>query len=286
MAKPTVGVLHPGNMGISIAASAQNGGNAVYWASADRSSQTRERAEKHGLLDAGSVAELCSVSSLTICVCPPHAALEVAREVMGHGFGGVYVDANAISPRRATQIAQVVEAGAAEFVDGGIIGGPAWKPGTTWLYLSGIRAEFVAAHFSEGPLQTTVIGDKIGQASAIKMCYAAYTKGTTALLCAILAAAETLDVREDLIHQWSMEKWDLAERAPERARRVTAKAWRFEGEMREISTTFADAGMPGGFHEAAETVYHRIAHFKDAPSMPSLEAVLDALLKEDGPGGS
>jgi len=286
MTRHTVGILHPGNMGISIAASAQNSGNTVYWASADRSSQTRESAQKHGLLDAGTMAELCALSQLIICVCPPHAALEVAREVMGHGFGGVYVDANAISPRRATQIAQVVEAGAAEFVDGGIIGGPAWKPGTTWLHLSGPRAEFVAGHFSQGPLQTSVIGHEIGRASAIKMCYAAYTKGTTALLCAILAAAERLDVREPLMRQWSMDKWDLAERAPERARRVTAKAWRFEGEMREISTTFEDAGMPGEFHEAAETVYHRIAHFKDAPSMPSLEAVLDALLKDDGPDGS
>ena len=285
MTQHTVGILHPGNMGISIAASAQKGGSTVYWASEGRSSQTRERAEEHCLLDSGTMANLCALSSLIICVCPPDAALEIAREVVAHGFQGVYLDANAISPRRAMEIAQVVKGGGADFVDGGIIGGPAWNPGTTWLYLSGPRAEFVAARFSQGPLQTSVMGEEIGRASAIKMCYAAYTKGTTALLCAILAAAERLDVREQLIQQWSMEEWDLAERASERARRVTAKAWRFEGEMREISTTFVDAGMPGGFHEAAAAVYQRLAHFKDAPSTPSIESVLEALLTEPGPDG-
>ena len=71
----------------------------------------------------------------------------------------------------------------------------------------------------------------------------------------------------------------MAEQAPERVRRVTAKAWRFVGEMEEISSTFKDAGMPGGFHAAAGAIYRRIADFKGAPSIPSLESVLTALIK-------
>src|SRR6185436_14581844 len=103
----------------------------------------------------------------------------------------------AISPQRAERIGHAVTDAGAAFVDGGIIGGPAWKPGSTWLYLSGVDADKAAAYFSAGPLETQVIGEAIGKASALKMCFAAYTKGTTALLCAVLGAAEALDVRRE-----------------------------------------------------------------------------------------
>ncbi|MGH8246850.1 MAG: hypothetical protein ACREUU_10505, partial [Gammaproteobacteria bacterium] len=80
----------------------------------------------------------------------------------------------------------MTEAGVS-FVDGGIIGRPAREPGQTWLYLSGPRARDIAACFAAGPLKSRVLGMTIGKASALKMCFAAYSKGTTALLCAILA---------------------------------------------------------------------------------------------------
>jgi 3-hydroxyisobutyrate dehydrogenase-like beta-hydroxyacid dehydrogenase len=264
-------------MGISVAASAQKSGNTVYWASEGRSPQTRERAERFGLLDAHTLAELCKTCSVIISVCPPHAAEDVAVQVSSYAFRGLYVDVNAISPQRAVRIARTVEQVGAEFVDGSIIGGPAWEPGRTWLYLSGRSAQDAASCFSAGPLETSVIGEEIGKASALKMCFAAYTKGTTALLCAILAAAERLGVRAELQHQWSRDGSSFADDAQDRVRQVTAKAWRFEGEMEEIASTFREAGMPGGFHAAAADIYRRIASFKDAPATPSLERVLSAL---------
>ena len=277
MTKQKVGILHPGNMGISIAASAQNSGHDVYWASEGRSPQTHERAAKFNLYDAHTLAKLCDTCSIIVSVCPPHAAEEVAEQVLAHSFTGLYLDANAIAPQRAIRIAEKVTAADATFVDGGIIGGPAWEPGCTWLYLSGPSAHVAAACFSAGPLETSVIGEAAGKASAIKMCFAAYTKGTSALLCAILAAAETLGVREELQQQWSRGGSDFAEQTTQRVRRVTAKAWRFAGEMEEISATFSEAGLPGDFHAAAADIYRRIAGFKDAPETPSLEEVLAAL---------
>ena len=193
-----IGVLHPGAMGISVAAAAANGGHEVLWASAGRSSDSRKRAEQANLGDAGSVAELCGRSSVVISVCPPEAAETVANEVLGHGFAGLYVDANAISPQRARRIGQAMHKAGADFVDGGIIGGPAWKPGMTWLCLSGPSAAKLAQIFSAGPLEAEILDARIGQASALKMCFAAYTKGTTALLASIAAAAEALGVRDEL----------------------------------------------------------------------------------------
>jgi 3-hydroxyisobutyrate dehydrogenase-like beta-hydroxyacid dehydrogenase len=284
MGKQDLGILHPGAMGISIAASAQNSGQTVYWASEGRSPQTHTRADKHNLLDAGSLRSLCDTCPIVICVCPPHAAEEVAKQVLEQGFDGLYVDANAISPQRAVRIGRMMVEEGVSFVDGGIVGGPAWKPDRTWLYLSGGEAERVASLFSAGPLETEVIGDSPGKASALKMCYAAYTKGTSALLSAILAAAEVLDVREELSEQWSRHGSDFAKETHARVQRITAKAWRFAGEMEEIADTFEQAGVPRGFHMASADIYRRIAHFKDATELPPMEDVLAAL--SDGSGSA
>lgn len=274
-----IGILHPGQMGISVAATMQNSGFEVVWTSSGRSQQSRDRAVEFQLTDVETVAKLCQTCGTIVSVCPPHAAEAVAQEVAEAGFQGLYIDANAIAPERAERINALLTAVGIDFVDGSIIGGPAWEPNRTWLYLSGPRADEATSYFAKGPLETAVLGEEIGKASAIKMCFAAYSKGTTALLCAILATAEELGVREDLQAQWSQNGSDFSKQAVNRATRVTAKAWRFAGEMEEISTTFAAAGLPGEFHAAANDVYSRLAPFKDAPDTPTLEEVLAALLK-------
>jgi hypothetical protein len=87
-------------------------------------------------------------------------------------------------------------------------------------------------------------------------------------------------VRDELYHQWDRDDSGFSEQVNRRVSRVTAKAWRFEGEMHEIASTFKEAGFPGGFHEAAAEIYHRLADFKDNTETPQLGDVLDALLKE------
>ena len=160
----------------------------------------------------------------------------------------------------------------------GLRGNPT-APGCTSL---GRRLPRQPRYFASGPLETNIVGDEIGQASALKMCFAAYTKGSTALLCAIVAAADELGVGDALNQQWSRNGSDFAEQTERRVRGVTAKAWRFVGEMEEIAATLEGAGLPGGFHEAAADVYTRIAGFKDAPETPTLDDVVDALLEKPG----
>lgn len=273
-----IGILHPGAMGVSVAASAIHSGHAVYWAAEGRSEETRTRAGEHNLIEVDSIAALCQSCDTVLSICPPHAAEEVATAVLQAGFGGLYLDANAISPQRALKIGGMLQGHGVSFVDGGIIGGPAWKPQETWLYLSGTHAPQIAECFARGPLETEIIGQEIGRASALKMCYAAYSKGTTALLAAILAAAQSLVVREELYRQWERDEPGFAEQVNGRVRRVTAKAWRFEGEMQEIAATLQAAGLPEGFPRAAARTYHRMAHFKGAGELPALEEILRALL--------
>ncbi|HLA44045.1 MAG TPA: DUF1932 domain-containing protein [Aggregatilineales bacterium] len=272
-----VGILHPGAMGVSIAASAMNSGYNVYWVSEGRSPESKARAEKVGLLDAKSLATLVETCPVILSVCPPEFAETVANEVLSHGFTGLYLDANAISPGCAERIGQVVSAAGATFIDGGIIGGPAWEPNSTWLYLSGEAAPQIVELFTAGPLETHIVGNTIGKASALKMCFAAYTKGKTALLCATVAAAEALDIRDVLELQWSRD--GFATEASDAVRGVTAKAWRFAGEMEEIAVTFDAAGLPGEFFLAAADIYRRMADFKGTAEKPTLDDVLASLLR-------
>ena len=272
-----IGILHPGSMGVSVARSILNGGHDVYWASEGRGPATTERAREHGLTDVGSLANLCQESEVIFSICPPESASDVASAVRTAGFAGTFVDCNAISPQRMQTIADELSAAGIAVVDGGIIGHPAWQPGTTWLYLSGTSAEKVAACGTAGPLHCEVIGAEIGQASALKMCYAALSKGTTALLCAILATADELGVREELCRHWDRDSAGMGEKREMAVRGVTAKAWRFVGEMHEIAATFEAAGQPAGFHRTAAELYELLAHLKDGPHPTGLSETLDAL---------
>lgn len=262
----SIGILHPGAMGSSIGGALVGAGHEVLWASEGRGEATRTRAEGDGLTDVGPLAVIVERAETLISVCPPAEAVSVAEEVAGLGFDGLYLDANAIAPSTARTIASVIEHGGATYLDGGIIGPPARARGLTVLYLSGDRgrSDEVTALFDGGPLITHYLGDAPGAASAVKMAFAAWTKGTSALLLAIRALAEAEGVTDGLDHAWGVLTPELHDRLATTAAGVAPKAWRFAGEMQEIAHSFESVGLPGGFHAAAGAVYAALADLRDA----------------------
>jgi 3-hydroxyisobutyrate dehydrogenase-like beta-hydroxyacid dehydrogenase len=251
-----IGLLHPGEMGGAVAARLREVGHEVGWASDGRGAATKARAESAGLIDAGDVAELLRASDVVLSICPPHAALDVAYAVADAGYGGTYVDANAVAPATARRIAEVVGAGAT-VVDGGIVGSPPVEPDTTRLYLSGSAAPTVAALFADTIVEAVVVDDRIGSASAVKTTYAAWTKGHQALLLAVGAVAEREGVDATLRREWARSLPDLEDRLAGATRAAERKGWRWVGEMAEIAETFGAAGAPTGFHAAAAEVFGR-----------------------------
>lgn len=277
-----IGILNPGKMGVVIAQSMSNSGQAVHWISAGRSDATRQRAEAAGLIELSSGRDMVATCQAIVSVCPPHAAVDVAEMVIEAGFSGLYVDANAIAPRTAKQIGTLLAAANTdiEFVDGGIIGLPPTARNQSWLYLSGPKAEQVAGWFTAGPHEVQVINDQIGAASAMKMCYAANTKGTQALVTAIMGAADEMGVLDHLTEMWERHFPGFADQRKEAAVRVAYnKAWRFAGEMEEMEKAWQDVGVPSGFFEAAAEVYQRIGHLRESAEEPSLETVLQEVRK-------
>jgi len=249
----TIGVLNPGAMGSAVGAVLRAASHEVLWASEGRSAASAERAERAGLLDAGAVAALLDRADVVFSICPPHAAVELAESVAG--FDGIYVDANAIAPQTARAVQAALGPGGARLVDGGIIGPPPATAGTTRLFVSGDDAPAVARLFAGGALEAIVLPGDVGAASALKMTYAAWTKGTAALLVAIRDAARAHGVEDALHDEWARSQPDLAERLPRAVQSAADKGWRWEGEMREIAATFAAAGLPDGFHLAAAEVF-------------------------------
>jgi 3-hydroxyisobutyrate dehydrogenase-like beta-hydroxyacid dehydrogenase len=258
----TVGLLHPGEMGAAVGGCLVSVGHTVLWDTAGRSRATTGRALAAELTGA-DLTTLVSRSSVVLSICPPHAALDVAGLVAGAGFTGLYVDANAISVATAAQVAAVVEGGGATYVDGGIVGPPPDVAGHTRLYLSGPQAAEVSALFARSALDARIAEGQPFAASAVKMAYAAWTKGTGALLLAVRALARAEGVERTLLAEWGLSQPALGKQSERSAAAAAAKGWRWVAEMEEIAASMAAAGLPAGFHEAAAEIFHRTAHADD-----------------------
>ena len=269
-----VGFLHPGLMGETLAA---NCSAATLWVSAGRSNETRSRAESHGMAEVASLAELATTADAIVSICPPNAAVELATQVAATGFCGLYVDANAISSSTARQIGEMFD----DFVDGSLIGPPAHNPGTTRMYLSGLRASEVAGWYHDSALDARVIGTDPGAASALKMAYASWTKIGSAMNLAIRALARAEGVDDALVEEWNLSQPGAVERSDRVAKGNSPKAWRFTGEMAQIASSFEEAGLPAGFAVAADEIYSRMAGFKGATDV-TLDQVVDALNADGG----
>jgi 3-hydroxyisobutyrate dehydrogenase-like beta-hydroxyacid dehydrogenase len=267
----TVGLLHPGEMGSVVGECVRRGGARVVWASAGRSEASRRRATAAGLEDLGSLAAVVAASDVVFSVCPPGSAVDVAGLVAAERFRGLYLDANAIAPETVRRVGEIVGARGAELVDGGIIGPPPREPGATRLYLAGSRAGDVASLCKGSAVEAIVMPGDIGTASALKMAYAAWTKGSSALLMAVRALAIREGVDGALRAEWERSQPGLGARSESAVAGNAKKAWRFVGEMEEIARTFAAAGLPAGFHEACAAIYERLGRYKDTPTPPIAE---------------
>lgn len=272
-------LLHPGAMGATIGAAATGNGHTVCWVTDGRSDATRARAEEAGLEPVATLTDAVRGVDAVVSVCPPDAALPVATDVAGSGFSGTYLDANAVAPSTVRAVEAALSPSGITVVDGGIVGPPTHRTGTTRLFLSGDGAGTVAELFDGSALEPIVLDGPVGAASATKVAYAAWTKGSSALLLAVAAYAEAEGVSDPLRAEWARSQPDLAERLLLVAAGVAPKAWRFAGELTDSGRAFADVGLPDGFGRAAADVFERLASFRDVPG-PDVETVVRALVDD------
>ncbi|MFJ5307557.1 DUF1932 domain-containing protein [Streptomyces sp. NPDC088350] len=276
----TLTLLHPGAMGAKVGGQAARSGARVLYVPTGRSPASLERAREAGLEAAESLQSALTASDFVLSICPPHAAEDVAHEVLAHPFRGVYVEANAISPDRTRRIAAACAERGVPMLDGSIVGGPPGPGSAPRLYLSGDAKEVarVAGVFEGTRVVARALDAEIGAASALKMAYASYQKSARVLAAVSHALATSHGVAAELAREaGSLTSNILAE--TEQLPSVAARAWRWAPELEEIADTLRTAGLPPALAEGAATVLRRWTDDKDRYDLP-LEEVLGHLRTE------
>lgn len=250
--KATVGLLHPGEMGAFLGRAVLAAGHEVVWVGAGRSAATRTRAR--AFTEVADLVELAGRVDTALGVCPPAHASELAAALVAAGFTGRYIEANAISPGTAQQVAELMPG--VDVVDGAVIGGASTADAV--LHLSGPGAAAATELFDPATLTVRVLDGPFGSASALKACYAVTSKAVTALLLTARAAAERSGVEAELVAEWERTQPGLAARVIRSERSVGAKAWRFGPEMAEAAAYFRAVDLPDGFSTAAAETFARL----------------------------
>jgi 3-hydroxyisobutyrate dehydrogenase-like beta-hydroxyacid dehydrogenase len=258
----TIGVMSPGDMGHAVGRALGQSGFRVVTALAGRSDLSRELAARGGLEDAGTVEALVSEADLVLSIMPPSAATAfatcAAEAMQSTDATPLYADCNAIAPATSRNIGEIIGAAGASYVDGGIIGPPPGHAAPPRLYVSGPDAGQLVP-LSGAELNIVSLGDEIGRASALKMCYAALTKGSMTLDTAVLLAGTQLGVYDELKAELAGSQQAAFKRMENRVPWLATDAGRWIGEMEEIAATFDAAGLPAGFHQAAADIFRLLA---------------------------
>lgn len=281
----TVGILSPGDMGHTVGDVLCQNGLRVVTCLDGRSPRTRQLAQKSGIVNLSTYQQLITEADLILSIMVPAqataAAETVAKALQKVGTDLTYVDCNAIAPQTVRKIGETLTSAGGNFVDASIIGPPPRTPGATRFYASGPELNTIIV-LNEFGLDVRVLGEEIGLASAIKMCYASLTKGLTALCTELLTAAELLGVSDALAEEFQLSQSALYERMERGLPGMPTKSKRWIGEMEEISDTFADVGLTPNILTGAADMYRLVSrtHLADlSPESRDQFPTLNELIK-------
>ncbi len=253
----TVGMLHPGSMGAAVAGQLRGRGTNVLWHTAGRSVATAQRAAVAGLEGIDDLGVLLERADVVISLCPPAAAESVAEAVAAYGFASkLYVEANAITPRRLGQIAEILPD--SSVIDAVVIGSPPGGGKRPRLYVAGEPepVAVVEGLFAGTDVEVCLLGRELGRASALKLAYSSYQKASRVLAALSFGLAEEYGVGDELL--------DVAGKRPGSylvetgyIPKTAARAWRWGPEMEEAAELFREAGLPAEVMQSVAEVLAR-----------------------------
>ena len=254
----TVAIMSPGDMGHAVGQVLSESGIDVITCTDGRSQRTKNLAEMAGLRQVATLEDMVIQADLVLSIMVPSKAMSFVREISPHFESSktptYFADCNAVSPQSALAMAEVINQAGGKFIDGGIIGTAPTKGDTPRFYVSGPDASLVMELDGRGII-VKAIGNKVGQASGIKMCYAALTKGTTTLHVALLTAASRMGLTDDLRKEFEFSQKSHLAAMEKGISRLPANAHRWIGEMEEIAATFENLGVTPNFHKGAAEIY-------------------------------
>ena len=257
----TVAILSPGDMGHAVGQRLRERELDVITCLAGRSERTRALADKAGIRDVPTMEELVQrsdlVMSMTVSAAVPGVCQQVADALKATGSDTLFAECNAIAPQLTRQLEPVITDAGGRFVDASIIGGPPRPDYSPHFYASGEHAAQFEQLNDFGITVLKLDGD-VGQASGIKMCYAAMTKGSWALYTELLMAAELMGLTEPLLAEFQSGQQSVIQRMERTIPTVPPRARRWVSEMEEIRDTFAHLGMTPHLFEGVAEMYRFI----------------------------
>ena len=254
----TLGIVGPGDMGHSVARVLTNLGYRVVTVLDGRSELSHIRAKRSNMRNVSDLKKLVSVSDFIFSIMPPNAAWSFAKKV-SEAMGVVdkfpiFVDCNAISPKTTLSIDELIKNAGANFLNVGIIGPSPGRGMKTKFYASG--EDVNALQFlNQNEIELVPVGEDISKASAIKMCYAALTKGTMTLQASVLIAAELLGVSSEVQNEFQDSQKFQWEAMNKRVSSLACDASRWASEMDQISETFGSVGVTENLHKGAADIF-------------------------------
>ena len=291
MSVHTVAILSPGDMGSGVGyALGQNDFDVITYLRG-RSNRTRELAAQAHFRDIPTLGLLVEQADVILSILVPDQAVSVANDVASAmkltGKHAVYADCNAVSPQTTRRIEAIITDAGGQYVDGGIIGGSPTRGVPPRFYVSGEHADVVTELDGKG-ITVKPLGTEIGRASGIKMCYAALTKGTATLQTALLTAAESMNLTDELVAEFEFSQPAALKQMSTGISRIPPNAHRWIGEMEEIAATFDDLGITPFFHKGAAEMYRLLSRTpyagespesvdRDRPTSDTIRAVVDQL---------
>jgi putative dehydrogenase len=260
MMKPVVAIVAQGAMGSGVAARLVEHGLEVTTSLAGRSEASAQRACAAGMRPVSE--EEVVAADFFLSIVPPGDALSLAEKlapiIKRGNHKPVYVDCNAVNPKTAVHIADVIAESGAPFVDAGIIGGPPRRDGyRPAFYASGDAAGRFAA-LAEFGLDARVMDGPVGAASAMKMSYAGITKGFTALGAVMMLAATRAGTAEALRQELSQSQPALLAWLDRQMPQMFSKAYRWVAEMDEIAEFVGNDAVARKIFEANAALYQRL----------------------------
>ena len=261
MAIETVAILSPGDMGHAVGQLLREHELKVVTCLTGRSQRTKDLAELAGIADVPDMNDMVAQSqiivSISVSEMVPSICQRVADAIKATNANVLFSECNAISPQLSRQMEPIITKVGGRYIDASIVGGPPLNGSSPRFYASGDNtAEFEGlANFG---LDVRTVGTEVGQASGIKMCYAAMTKGSSALYSELLMAAEMMGLSDFVIAEFQSSQPAVLQRMERGLPGVPAKARRWVSEMEEIKDTFEHLGLTPHLFQGVADMYRMI----------------------------
>ena len=261
MTLETVAIISPGDMGHAVGRLLRENGLRITTCLAGRSARTRGLSQQAGIIDVPALDELVRQAdillSITVSEAVPDLCREVADVLQRTGADLLFAECNAIAPQLSQRMDKLITGAGGRYVDASIIGGPPKDGHCPRFYASGSNAADLQQLAAYG-LDVRILGSEVGQASGIKMCYAALTKGSAALQAQLLMAAEIMGLSEPLQEEFERSEPAAWKRMEGFIPALPARSRRWVSEMQEIEAAFSGLGLTPLLFQGVAEMYRLV----------------------------